>query len=515
MKKIAAAAIALVAALTLSACGAAGSDRNDFGGSASGGDSNEESPDSGAYLHAYERYDGEIDDGYYYNSVTEQDFKSVSEEASSYFSLDRNTATYSLVRAQINNGRKVSPDSVRIEEMINYFDYSYDAPTKEAVALSGYLSDCPWNEESKLMLVGLKTREKKLEELSCNYVFLIDISGSMASPDRLELAKTGLGYLVDALNESDSVSLVTYASGVNLVMDGEICTEENKQNIKAQISDLNAYGSTNGSGGLELAYATAESHFIEGGNNRIILISDGDFNVGMTGQSELKAFISRKAQSHIYLSVIGVGMGNLRDGILETLANSGNGNYAYLDNLTEAKKVFTEELDGMLLTLAKDARASVTFTQAVSSYRLIGYDAKILSRDQYLDDGYDTGEIGTNLCVSALYEIKLDSEYAEDNDLLAEVEVRYYDISAGGVPSCVSLNIDGGEKDSDDLKFIACVAEFGLVLRNSAYGGSSSIGGVLARLELLEQYLSADVYKQEFAELVKLAYDSGFYGGRQ
>lgn len=497
-KMIAAAAVAAAACLSLAACTA-----GDFG-------NYNEAPSSG-FVDVKLESSSETTGNYNYNSVVEQAFKEVAEEPSSYFSLDRNTATYSLVRAQLNNSHMVSADSVRIEEMINYFSYDYAAPTDEAVALSGYLSDCPWNEAHKLMLIGLKTKEYILENVASNYVFLIDRSGSMAGASRIGLAKTALGYAVDSLGENDTLSIVTYASGVNTVLDGERCTEENKANVKAKIFDLAAYGSTNGSGGLQLAYEIAQSHYIVGGNNRVILISDGDFNVGMSSQSELKELITQKAESGVYLSVIGVGMGNLRDSVLETLATCGNGNYAYLDNETEAYKVFTEELKGTLVTVAKDARAGVTFSEAVKSYRLIGYDTKLLSAEEFEDFNKDTGEIGSNLCVSVLYEIELNGQYDGGNEVLAQAEVRYKDSADGADEmNSVTLSLTLGAPSSDDLSFISCVAEFGLVLRQSQYGGTACITNVLNRLNNLSSYLADDPYKEQFVSLVGKASELGY-----
>ncbi|MDE7453697.1 MAG: von Willebrand factor type A domain-containing protein, partial [Clostridia bacterium] len=309
---------------------------------------------------------------YDYNPIIETDFQEVSKAPSSYFSLDKNTATYSLVRKQINAGYTIFPDSIRIEEMINYFDYDFAAPTDKAVKVSGYLSDCPWNSENKLLLAGIRTAEYKVDTAVNNYVFLIDVSGSMQGKDRIDLAKYGLKKLVDSLGENDMVSIVTYASGVNTVLDSGECSPLNKENIKAKIDGLVARGATNGGDGLQRAYNLAQKNFRQGGNNRVILISDGDFNVGMTSQTELKEFIQDKADTGVYLSVLGVGLGNMRDTTLETLATCGNGNYAYLDTKTEAEKVMVEELGGLLKTVAKDAKAGVTFTDSVEKYRLIG-----------------------------------------------------------------------------------------------------------------------------------------------
>lgn len=448
---------------------------------------------------------------YDYNSVVENGFKNVEDEASSYFSLDRNTATYSLVRRQITSGYTVAPDSVRVEEMINYFGYDFAAPTDKAVEVSSCLAPCPWNEENYLMLAGVKTAEYNLKADACNYVFLIDVSGSMEGADRLGLAKKGISKLVDNLGNNDMVSLVTYANGVKTVFSGIACTANGKTEIKNKVNGLNARGGTNGGDGLQRAYKLAENRFIEGGNNRVILISDGDFNVGMTSRDELKEFIQNKAESGVYLSVLGVGMGNTRDTILETLATCGNGNYAYLDNELEAEKVFVKELNGTLKTVAKDAKAGVTFnTDTVEKYRLIGYDTKIISVDDFNNSKTDAGEIGSNLCVAALYEIKLTDlpEVVGADAKLADIEIRYKDVRGAteindSVTSEVYLN--ASSTDNEDFKFITCVAEFGLLLRQSAYKGNASFDSVLTRLESLSSYTNSDPLKREFVTLVGTA----------
>lgn len=462
----------------------------------------------------------ETDDNYDYNSVIENGFKNTANEASSYFSLDRNTATYSLIRRQIKDGHTIAPDSVRIEEMINYFGYDFSSPEDDkAVEVSSYLAPCPWNEENYLMLAGVKTSEYNLDAVACNYVFLMDVSGSMSGRDRIDLAKKGIEKLLDNLGDNSVVSLVTYANGVDTHLDGVECTDSGKTQIKNKVKDLTANGGTNGGDGLERAYRLASKHFITGGNNRVILISDGDFNVGMTSQDELKEFIQTKAQSGVYLSVLGVGMGNTRDSILETLATCGNGNYAYLDNELEAEKVFVKELNGTLKTVAKDAKAGVTFnTNTVEKYRLIGYDTKIISEDDFNNDKTDAGEIGSNLCVAALYEITLtDFELpavAGADAKLADIEVRYKDVRGAtevndSVKSEVYLN--ASFNDTDDFKFITCVAEFGLLLRQSAYKGTASFDSVLSRLEGLSSYMDGDPLKKEFVTLVGKASENPRY----
>ncbi|MCM1236016.1 MAG: von Willebrand factor type A domain-containing protein, partial [Ruminococcus flavefaciens] len=415
---------------------------------------------------------------------------------------------YSLVRNQINYGYKVDASGVRIEEMINYFDYGFPSPEDKSLAASAYLSDCPWNADNKLMLVGLKSTEMVLDS-NANYVFLIDVSGSMSGDNRIGLAKKGLNMLLNQLGDKDLVSVVTYASGVSTVLDGGECTEKGKENIRNKISGLVASGSTNGGDGLRRAYDIAQKHFITGGNNRVIIISDGDFNVGMDSASELKEFIGQKAKSGVYLSVIGVGMGNMRDDFMETLALNGNGNYAYLDSETEARKVFVDELKGTLFTVAKDAKAGVTFTDAVEKYRLVGYDAKTISEDDFNNENADTGEIGSNLCVTALYEISL-ADGAEGK--LADVEVRYKDVSGNtAVNESVKVTVDVSTPSSDDLAFISCVAEFGLILRNSEYKGSASLTAVLTRLNDLNEYIANDTYKKELVTLVGKASESKYY----
>ncbi|MDE6373248.1 MAG: von Willebrand factor type A domain-containing protein, partial [Clostridia bacterium] len=376
------------------------------------------------YFPSYDFSTSADGDNYQYGAVTESPFVNVTQNSSSYFSLDRNTAGYSYVRRQITNGWKISENSVRVEELINYFDYSYPEPETDAVSLSVYLSDCPWNSENKLVTLGVKTQKISLDGVNGNYVFLVDVSGSMAGDDRLELAKYGFNTLVDNLGGGDTVSIVKYASGMGVVTEGVECTEGNKEALKGKMNGLKAYGATNGAGGLELAYETAQRHFITGGNNRVIIISDGDFNVGKSGVDDMKELIQEKAKSGVYLSVIGVGMGNTRDDLLETLATCGNGNYAYLDNELEAKKVFGHDLNGTLKTVAKDAKAGVTFTENVVKYRLVGYDTKHLSEDDFNDGRTDAGELGSGLCSTAVYEITL-KDGAEGK--IATAEIKYKD----------------------------------------------------------------------------------------
>ncbi len=512
MKKKFFAGIALAAAFAFAGCGASfnGAD-GEWGGSMAPGDSwmesefgttsdsKPDSPESGG--------------NYQYDSIVETNFHTAAEENSIYFSLDRNTANYSQVRSQLNMGNSVAADSVRIEELINYFSYDYPAPQEgEVMAATAYLTDCPWEPSHKLVTVGVKTEEKVLTAERNNYVFLIDVSGSMGARVRglegiscLDLVKTGVEKLVRGLGDNDAVAIATYAGQAGQLLEPTMATEAGKQTILRAVEGLTAYGSTNGSGGLEVAYDLAERHFSENGNNRVILLSDGDFNVGLQSSDKLLEFIQEKAKTGVYLSVLGVGMGNMRDDFMQTLALNGNGNYAYIDTPTEAEKVMGEELNGMLVAVAKDAKAGVTFSEeTVEKYRLIGYDMKIMSEDDFNNEQKDAGEIGSNLCVTALFEVELKEDVAEEA-LLGNVEIRFKNTDAEETAGSATAEIRNILSQNEDALFISCVAEFGLLLRNSAHKGNASYDAVLSRLADLPAYLARDVYKTEFKTLVEKA----------
>ncbi len=445
------------------------------------------------------------DSGYRYDSVYEQPFQNVSDEPSAYFMLDRNTASYTQMRRTIESGYRVNADSVRAEEYINYFDYDFAAPAEgEKMAISTYLTDCAWNEEHKLMTIGVKTQEAKLQSSANNYVFLIDVSGSMEGADRLGLIKQSLKTLVGNLGENDYVSIVTYAGNAGVKLNSTRVSDDNREKILSSVSSLTANGSTNGSGGIELAYEQANRNFIAGGNNRVILMSDGDFNVGISQGTPLKEFIQEKAKNGVYLTVLGFGMGNMRDDNLESLARNGNGNYAYIDSEKEAEKLFDKEITGTLYTVAKDAKAGVTFTENVAQYRMIGYDTKLISEDDFNNPEKDAGEIGSNLTVVALYEIVL-SETAEQNARLADVEIRYKDVSENEEDKSVKNFVNNDPNPDAQTTFISCVAEYALLLRNSEYKGTASFDNVLTRLSSIYAYTSADYFKTEFFSLVQKA----------
>ena len=471
--------VLVLAAVTLAGCGGA-SRWDGMNGAA---------PEGSYFSPSYDGVTG-WGENFRYDSIVETGYSVTDEEDSVYFSLDRNTAGYSQVRAQINGNREIAPDSVRIEELINYFSYDYPAPAEgEVMKSSVYLTDCPWQQEHKLVTVGVKTEERKVESERNNYVFLIDVSGSMnllvegmESMTCLDLVKYGIGTLVEGLGEDDYVSIATYAGEAGQALQPTKATDTGKEQIMRTVDRLSAYGSTNGSGGLEVAYDLAARNFSENGNNRVILLSDGDFNVGAQTENALMSLIRNKAKTGIYLSVLGVGIGNMRDDFMQTLALNGNGNYAYIDTPAEAKKVFSEELSGMLVTVAKDAKAGVTFSkETVEKYRLICYDMKIMSEEDFNSQKKDAGEIGSNLCVTALFEVEL-KDGAEEGASLGNVEIRFKDVAKGEEARTATAEIVNTPAESEDAVFISCVAEFGLLLRKSQYKGDASYEGILKRL---------------------------------
>ncbi len=452
---------------------------------------------------------------YKYDEIVEQPFVSTSESAESYFSMDRSTSGYSLMRRQINGGSLPAPASVAIEQYINYFNYDYLRPTDgTALAAGATLFDCPWNATSKLLRIGVAAEEVKRENTRPNnIVFLIDVSGSMYGVDRLPLVQQSFSMLLPMLTADDTVSVVTYASGVKVVAEGLKCTDDNKARIDAIVSDLTASGSTNGEGGIQLAYKCAEKYKTTNSNNRVILATDGDFNVGAQSKEDLQKLISQKIDQNIQLTVLGVGMGNYRADFMETLTKNGNGACYYIDTITEARKVLVEDFGGTINTVAYDAKAAVKFNaDVVDSYRIIGYENSLLSRDEYEDDKTNAGEIGSGHTVTALYEVKL-KEAVNTGDKVCDVEIAYKTkqtvdgketlVSATPVTATVTYNPDY-QPSSDDV-FVGCVAEFGLLLRNSKYKGDATYAAVTERLTSLADYVTKDCFKAEFADLVQKA----------
>ena len=455
-----------------------------------------------------------------YNYIKENGYTAVSSAPLSTFSADVDTASYTNVRRMIDDGMDVPPDAVRIEEFINYFDYDYTDPSDgEPFAVHTELSDCPWNDETELLIVGINTKgfDAVLDERpAMNLVFLIDVSGSMYDDNKLPLVQKSFSMLTDNLTAADRVSIVTYAGSDEVVLEGADGNDRKK--ILRAINDLEAGGSTAGAAGINTAYDIAQKYFIDGGNNRVILATDGDLNVGLSSESELTRLIEEKRESGVFLSVLGFGTGNYKDNRLEALADYGNGNYSYIDSEKEAKKVLVDEMSGTLFTVAKDVKFQLEFNPAnVKGYRLIGYENRVMAAEDFNDDTKDAGEIGAGHSVTVLYEIvpadskmelgESELKYASDSegvmgDELLTVNIRYKEpeVSESKLltyPVNKSLYSD---KMSADMNFASCVAEFGMLLRNSRYIGDVTYKDVSAQLSRYDY--SDDDYKDEFIYLV-------------
>ncbi len=471
------------------------------------------------------------DDGRYgsesYRPVQDNDFAAVSDAPLSTFSIDVDTASYSNVRRFLEHHTLPPADAVRIEELINYFDYGY-TPPMGAVPFATHveLAGCPWNPDHRLARIGLKGQVLDSSELPpSNIVFLLDVSGSMSAQNKLPLVKQALRLLAHELDERDRVAIVVYAGASGLVLPS--VSGEDEQAILRALRELESGGSTDGGAGLELAYQVAVSSFIEGGSNRVVLATDGDFNVGTTGHGELIQLIEDRARSGVFLSVLGFGMGNIKDGTLEQLADKGNGNYAYIDDLDEARKVLVTERAGTMVTIAKDVKIQVEFNPAeVSGYRLIGYENRKLAARDFNDDSKDAGEIGAGHTVTALYEIVpagadqavpgvdplryqqpvANTEASHSGELLT-VKLRYKQPD-GDSSQLLSFAVrDGGTSwahASSDFKFAASVAAFGMLLRSSPHSGTATWGSVL---ELATEGAARDPhgYRAEFLQLVSRA----------
>ena len=455
-----------------------------------------------------------------YNYISENGYTAVSSAPLSTFSADVDTASYTNVRRMIDNGSDVPPDAVRIEEFINYFDYDYADPADgEPFAVHTELSDCPWNSETQLLMVGINTKgfDAVLDERPpMNLVFLIDVSGSMYDDKKLPLVQKSFSMLTDDLTAADRVSIVTYAGSDEVVLEGADGNDR-KQILKA-IDDLEAGGSTAGAAGITTAYEIAEKYFIDGGNNRVILATDGDLNVGLSSESELTRLIEDKRESGVFLSVLGFGTGNYKDNRLEALADHGNGNYSYIDSENEAKRVLVDEMSGTLFTAAKDVKFQLEFNPAnVKGYRLIGYENRIMAAEDFNDDTKDAGEIGAGHSVTVLYEIvpvgsdmelgESELKYSSDSsgvmgDELLTVNIRYKE-PEGSESRLLTYPVNKSlysDKMSANMNFASCVAEFGMLLRNSSYIGDITYKDVSSQLSGYDY--SDDDYKDEFIYLV-------------
>jgi len=464
-----------------------------------------------------------------YNQIVENSYHRVSLTPLSTFSIDVDKAAYSNVRRYINEGMLPPADAVRIEEMINYFSYNYPQPEKdEPFSITTEYADCPWNAKRKLVRIGIKGKEVALEEApDNNLVFLIDVSGSMSSPDKLGLLKSGLLMLINQLDENDKVSIVVYAGAAGLVLPA---TKGNKkEQLIDAINKLSAGGSTAGGEGIQLAYEVAKDNFIKNGNNRIILATDGDFNVGISNQGELIQLIEEKRNDNIFLSVLGFGTGNLQDSKMEQIADKGNGNYHYIDNLLEAKKVLVTELGGTLLTIAKDVKLQIEFNpKTVKSYRLIGYENRLLNAEDFNDDKKDAGELGSGHTVTALYEIiptnskeelvsidplkyqNTNNDSTGMNEILT-VKFRYKDpkedVSKLITKVLYQENLSFSQA-SVDFRFSTSVAAFGYLLRDSKFKGDLQLKEVIdiakeSKGEDDEGYRAEFIRLMEMAELIK------------
>ena len=440
-----------------------------------------------------------------FNEIVENEFVLTSEQKTSNVSLSANTAAYTTIRNFIKNKQKISKNQVRIEEMINYFKYQYGEPEgNDVLNTVASVIKTPWTEDTYLLTVGMQAKNIETTDIRNNLVFLLDVSGSMYAANKLPLMQQAFIMLLQNLDENDRVSIVTYAGSDAVLLDGEMGSEKLK--IEAIISDLQASGSTAGAKGIQTAYSIARKNFIEGGNNRVILATDGDFNVGISSQKGLEELIVKEREDGIYLSVFGFGMGNYKDNKLETLASKGNGNYGYIDNLLEARKALIEDINGTLYTVARDAKAQISFNEdVVEAYRLIGYENRQLTDEEFDDDKTDAGEIGAGHQVTVVYEIKLKDDFVEDAKY-ADFIIRYKDPEVGKdtvLEQVTELRQATLLPQNDDINFITSVVEFGLILRDSKFKGTANLYAVLERLEDIVN-LEDDPYKHEFKTLIEI-----------
>ena len=434
------------------------------------------------------------------NGIIENEFMDVVKEPTSNMSLNANGASYTMIRNSIQKHAYIDPHSVRIEEMLNYFRYNYQKPRNEDVfGVQSYVMPTPWNKETSLLFVSMQASDIKKSDIQNNLVFLIDVSGSMASYDKLPLIKQSFGLLLEQLGPNDRISVVTYASRDRIIIDG--AKGDSTLAIESAIQNLYATGATGASEGIQTAYDLAQKHFIENGNNRVIIATDGDFNVGITKTKDLESFISEKKETGIYLSVLGFGIENRRDSKLESLAKHGNGQHVYIDSLIEAKKALMTELNATLYTVARDAKAQIDFTDSkVKYYRLIGYENRRLTNEQFNDDKTDAGEIGLGHQITICYEIMYDENKLKYD--YGNMTIRYKDPDIANEAVLEQMHpIQINEVNEEDYQFMSTLIEFGLILRNSKFKKDASLESIITRLESLTS-ITKDVYKLEFLELV-------------
>lgn len=464
-----------------------------------------------------------------YDHINENKFLKVSDNPLSTFSIDVDAASYSNVRRYLNQGQLPPQGAVRIEEMINYFHYDYPQPKQGApFSINTEISEAPWNRNHKLVLIGMQGKKIPVDNLpASNLVFLIDVSGSMATPNKLPLVKSSMKMLVDQLRDQDKVAIVVYAGAAGLVL--KPTGGDEKVKIKDAIDNLEAGGSTAGGAGIKLAYKTARDFYIKNGNNRVIICTDGDFNVGESSDDAMERLIEQERKSGVFLTVLGFGMGNYKDNKMQKLADKGNGNHAYIDGISEAKKVLVNEFGGTLFTIAKDVKLQIEFNPAkVQGYRLIGYENRMLAKEDFNDDKKDAGELGSGHTVTALYEVipaGIKSDFLKDVDPLKyqrelapvrktthtgeilTVKFRYKAPDAE-----VSKLLEHAVRDelttlsgaSENFRFAASVAEFGMLLRQSEFRANASFDNVV-NMAKKARGKDEDGYRSEFIRLAESA----------
>lgn len=463
-----------------------------------------------------------------YGTFVENEYIAVQDEALSTFSIDVDRASYSNIRRHLNQMQKPPKDAVRIEEMVNYFNYNYPQPTDEhPFVVETEVSDCPWNKDAKLVHIGLQGKKIDLEKAPIsNLVFLIDVSGSMSYANKLPLLKESLKLLINNMRAKDKMAIVVYAGAAGLIQ----ASTSDKNKLLEALDKLEAGGSTAGGAGIELAYKVAKENLVADGNNRVIIATDGDFNVGTSSSSDLEALIVKKRKDAIFLTVLGYGMGNYKDDRMEVLADKGNGNYAYIDNIKEAKKTLVKEMGGTLYTIAKDVKLQIEFNPVqVQSYRLVGYENRLLNKEDFNDDTKDAGELGAGHTVTALYEVVLSEDYkgseakatkkvddllyqksnttdlAETSTDLMTIKLRYK--QPKGTQSVlmtvpVAKEVQAIAEASENFRFASAVAGFGMLLRASKFSKDLTYDVVL---ELANGAKGADTegYRKEFIGMVK------------
>ncbi len=471
-------------------------------------------------------FDEKSTNGERYAKIEENPFLETVRAPLSTFSIDVDTASYSNVRRMLNQGSLPPKDAVRIEELVNYFEYDYPQPVGDVpFSVNTEVASCPWNAKHKIVQIGLQGKKVSLDNVPpSNLVFLLDVSGSMNSPDKLPLLKQGLKTMVNQLSNKDRVAIVVYAGASGLALPST--SADDKQKINEALDNLEAGGSTNGGQGIRLAYQVAQDNFITNGNNRVILATDGDFNVGLTNDNELVSMVEQKRQSNIFLSVLGFGSGNLNDSMMEKLADKGNGNYAYIDSNDEARKALGNQVAGTLYTIAKDVKIQVEFNPAkVAGYRLIGYENRLLADKDFNDDKKDAGEIGAGHTVTALYEVvpagqkvenpgvdelrysKVEPSDTKFNAELLTVKLRYKEPD-GDQSRLLTMGLldknNDFENASENLRFASAVAGFGMLLRDSNYKGDVNFNEIR---QIANSARGNDLknYRTEFVELVEKA----------